>query len=62
MEIRLILFQEIGFGISWNNRADFFCISHWQSRKENQLRDFPSSSKPNLHFAEVQLKLCGKQL
>ncbi len=54
MEIRLILFQEIGFGISWNNHADFCCHDGLRHRKENSLRDFPSSSKPNSHFSELQ--------
>ncbi len=54
MEIRLMLFQEIGFGISWNNHADICCRGGLRHRKENPLRDSPSSSKPNSRFSELQ--------
>jgi hypothetical protein len=56
MEIRLILFKEIGFGISLNNRANQFSVRRLPYQKEESRRTIlPSSSKPDLHFAEVQL-------
>ena len=53
MEIRLILFQEIGFGISWNNQANGLSRGYSCSEGKISFAIFPSSSKPNLHFAEL---------
>jgi len=45
MEVRLILFKEIGFGISLNNPSNQLSSRHFRFRK------------PNFHFAELHTGL-----
>jgi hypothetical protein len=55
MEIRLMLFKEIGFGISLNNQLSSLRITHSLLRKEeSQSQFFLPQSKPNLHFGGAE--------
>jgi hypothetical protein len=68
IEIRLILFKEISFGISLNNPSEYSCVCGQplvvaQGRlrdlppaiSEGKIRKtiFPSKSKPDLYFSEL---------